>query len=398
MPGENKMKSVARTNSASAFALAVMVMTGMFPVLPGAAQGQPKPRIKFVTTGGTIANYTNPDGTHSRLAISDVIKNIRQRYPQPEVAAILDSIEFSEVETTRVNSGSQSLKDYLASSLEAQNAIDAGFDAVIVTHGTVTSEDTAYFLNLLVGGGAPVILVNSQIDHYSVGNDGDMNLINAIMVASSKGSRGKAVLVENQKILAAREVVKGSDLPGGFSAGALGPLGWIARPDDSVGPYTTAKADQFVTYYRDPVKRGRGTSEFNIKNLVLPDGSFKPLPRVEILAGHYDGRVDVIDALVKLGAEGLVITGMPPFGGVFGEQAARLTELANAGMPIVHTSRNAVLFQNRVYTSENNRIEANNLPWQKARILLQLAMQKTAEQGLKGNARLAEIQRMFEAH
>lgn len=392
------MKSVTRTLCALAFALAVTVAGGIFPVLHGAAQAPAKPRIKFVTTGGTIANYTNPDGTHTRILISDVFKNIRARFPQPEVTSILDSIEFSEVETTRVNSGSQSLTDYLSSSLEAQKAIDAGFDAVIVTHGTVTSEDTAYFLNLLVSGDAPVVLVNSQIDHYSVGNDGDMNLINAIMVASSKSSRGKAVLVENQKILAAREVVKGSDLPGGFSAGALGPLGWIARPDDSVGPYTTAKADQFVTYYRDTVKKGRGTSEFNIKNLVLPNGSFKPLPRVEILAGHYDGRVDVIDALVKVGAEGLVITGMPPFGGVFGPQGARLNELANGGMPIVHTSRNAPLFQNRVYTSGNNHIEGNNLPWQKARILLQLAMQKTAEQGLKGNARLAEIQRIFETH
>jgi hypothetical protein len=81
-----------------------------------------------------------------------------------------------------------------------------------------------------------------------------------------------------------------------------------------------------------------------------------------------------------------------------GGQGARLAELANSGMPIVHTTRNAVLYQNRVYTSPDSQIDANNLPWQKARILLQLAMLKTAEQGLKGNARLAEIQRLFELH
>lgn len=360
--------------------------------------GQGKPRIKFVTTGGTIANFTNPDGTTRRILISDVLENIRARYPQPQVAAVLDSFEFAEVETTRVNSGAQTLKDYLSSSLEAQKAIDEGYDAVIVTHGTVTSEDTAYFLNLLVGGDAPVVLVNSQIDHFSVGNDGDLNLINAIMVASSRSSRGKAVVVENQKILSAREVVKASDLPGGFSAGALGPLGYVARPDDAVGPYSVAKADQFVTYYRSTVKKARATSEFSIKHLVLPDGSFKPLPRVEVLAGHYDGRADVIDAFLKLGAEGLVIAGMPPMGQVPTAQATRLTELAAAGMPIVSTSRNAALFQNRTYTSSNNRVEGGNLPWQKARILLQLAMRKTAEEGLSGDARLAEIQRLFETH
>jgi L-asparaginase len=361
----------------------------------GSVYGQQRPRIKFVTTGGTIAHAAKPDGTTTRLSIPEIIKDIRSRYPQPDVTAVLDSIHITDVEATRVGSGSLNLKEFLTVCREAQKAISEKYDAVIVTHGTTTSEDTVYFLNLLVGGDAPIVLVNSQIQHLSVGNDGDLNLLNAIMVASARGSRGKTVLVENQKVLSAREVVKGSELPGGFSAGALGPLGWIRRP----GPgYSAATADEFVTYYRAPTRKARATSAFNIADLVEVDGSFKALPRVEVIAGHYDGRPDVVEAMVKLGAEGLVVTGLPPNGRAFDAQMARLDELASQGFPVVYSSRNAAQFQNRVTPSPDARLQADNLPWQKARILLQLAMRQTADRGLTGTARLAEIQRLIDTH
>jgi L-asparaginase len=375
--------------------LTAIVIVGIFAGLPHAVHGQVKPRIKFVTTGGTIAHLTKPDGSSGRLTVLEVMRDIRSRYPQPAVAAILDSAEYDPIEVTRVGSSTFSSKEFLSICLEAQKAVSAGVDAVIVTHGTVMSEDTVYFLNLLVGGDVPIVLVNSQIQHMAVGNDGDLNLLTAIMVASAKSSRGKTVLVENQKILPAREVLKGSDLPGGFSAGALGPLGWVRRP--STG-YSAAAADEFVTYYRHPARRGRATSEFNIKELVNADGSFKTLPRVEVLAGHYDGSIDIIDAVMKLGVQGLIVTGLPPGGGAFGPQMAHLDELAKKGLPIVHSSRNAAQFQNRVNPSTDLTLEGDNLPWQKARILLQLAIQKTADRGLTGAARLAEIQRLFNTH
>jgi L-asparaginase/Glu-tRNA(Gln) amidotransferase subunit D len=359
--------------------------------LPAAAQT--KPRIKFVTTGGTIAHLTKPDGSSGRLTIAEVMRDIRSRYPQPSVAAILDSIDFQAVEVTRVGSSTFSSKEFLEICAEAQKGVTDGFDAIIVTHGTVMSEDTVYFLNLLVGGDVPIVLVNSQIQHMAVGNDGDLNLLNAIMVASARSSRSKTVLVENQKIMPAREVLKGSDLPGGFSAGALGPLGWVRRPGEG---YTAANADEFVAYYRQPTRNGRATSEFGIKDLTNADGSFKPLPRVEVLAGHYDGQIDLVDAAVKLGVEGFVVTGLPPSGRGWGPQAEHLEELAKKGMPIVHTSRNAAQYQNRVNPSGSLTIEGDNLPWQKARILLQLAMLKTAS--LQGAARLAEIQRLIDTH
>jgi L-asparaginase len=359
------------------------------------ALAQSKPRIKLVTMGGTIAHLKNPDGTNARIQISQVMRDIRSRYPQPDVRAVLDSVEFSEVEVTRVGSGSLNIEEFMKACAEAQKAVNEGYDGVIVTHGTTTSEDTVYFLNLLVGGDIPVVLTNSQIQHMAVGNDGDLNLLTAIMVASAKSSRGKTVLVENQKILPAREVVKGSDLPGGFSAGALGPLGWVRRPDEG---YTAATADLFVTYYRQPTKKARAQSEFNISQFVTRDGGFRKLPRVEVIAGHYDAQPDVVDAILKLGAQGFIVTGMPPGGSAFGPQAERLEVLAKEGMPVVHTSRNSAQYQNRVNPSSGVRLEGDNLPWQKLRILMQLAMQKTADQELAGTERLKELQRLIDSH
>ena len=375
--------------------LIAAVISGILFPWANEAAAQSKPRIKLVTLGGTIAHLKKPDGTNARIQISQVMSDIRSRYPQPEVRAVLESVEFSEVEVTRVGSGSLNVEEFMRAAAEAQKAVDEGYDAVIVTHGTTTSEDTVYFLNLLVGGDIPIVLTNSQIQHMAVGNDGDLNLLTAIMVASAKGSRGKTVLVENQKILPAREVVKGSDLPGGFSAGALGPLGWVTRPNDD---YTAATADRFVTYYRQPTRKARGTSEFNISQFVSPAGGFKKLPRVEVIAGHYDAQPDVVDAILKLGVQGFIVTGMPPGGSAFGPQSDRLQALATEGMPIVHTSRNSAQYQNRVNPSSSVRLEGDNLPWQKLRILVQLAMHKTGEQSLAGADRLKELQRLIDSH
>ena len=379
--------------SSSVLLVLIAGLASSFATVPGHAQS--KPRIKFVATGGTIANRMNPDGSSTRISIREVMTEIRARYPQPAVAAVLDSIDYSEVDVTRVGSSAFDLKEFLAICREAQKAVDEGYDSVIVTQGTVMSEETVYFLNLLVGGETPIVLVNSQIQHMSVGNDGDLNFLNAIMVASAKSARGQTVLVENQKILPAREVLKGSDIPGGFSAGILGPLGWVGRP---TADYTAAKADEFVTFYRLPSRKGRATSEFSIKELLAPDGSFKSLPRVEVLAGHYGGQVDIIDAFVKLGVEGIVVTGLPPTGRGFGPQAARLAELQKTGMPIIHSNRNAAQFQNLIPSDDDLTIEGDNLPWQKARLILQLAMRKTADRGLEGPARLGEIQRLINTH
>jgi L-asparaginase/Glu-tRNA(Gln) amidotransferase subunit D len=349
------------------------------------------PKIMFVTTGGTIANILFPNGTDGRIQIPDVMANIRERYPQPDVAAVLDSIDPTFSEVTRVGSGSFNLQEFLTIAWEAQKALDGDFDAVIVTQGTVSSEDTCYFLNLLVNTKKPIIVTNSQRQHMSIGNDGDMNLLNAILVATHPESREKgALLVEGAKIMSCREVLKYSDRPGAFLAGATGALGWL--PGGELDENTFDR----IVYYREPTRKHTFTSEFSIKDLVNDDGTFKPLPRVEVLASFYDARPDMVEAFVSLGVEGIVIQGAAPSGGPFAAQRPALVELANSGMPIVQTSRNAGAYEVRVQPSDGPFIGGDNLPSHKARILLQLAMEKTEH--LTGEDRRSEIQRLFNTH
>jgi L-asparaginase len=263
-------------------ALTVATMRSAVVVTTAAEPPAEKPpRIMFLTTGGTIQHKKTPDGSNSRIDLEETIANIRQRYPQPEVAKILDSITPSFKEITLINGADFDLKEFLTIAWEAQKALDGDFDAVIVTQGTVSSEYTCYFLQLLVDSNKPVVLTNSQRQHLSVGNDGDRNLLDSILVASHAASRNKGALqVEDAKITSCREVVKTSSRPGAFLSGSLGALGWVQG--GTLGGNT-----RDVNYYRSPTRQHTADSDFSIKDLVNSDGTFKALPRVEVLPSYY---------------------------------------------------------------------------------------------------------------
>jgi L-asparaginase/Glu-tRNA(Gln) amidotransferase subunit D len=135
-------------------------------------------------------------------------------------------------------------------------------------------------------------------------------------------------------------------------------------------------------------------SELSIKDIANPDGTFKPLPRVEVLPSYYDAKPDVVDAVVKLGVQGFVVHGLAPSGSIFRDQQPRLTELAKQGMPIVQT--HATLPVTMLRCARPPFIGGDDLPSHKARILLQLAMKKTEQ--LTGSARRDKIQQLFNTH
>jgi L-asparaginase len=357
------------------------------------------PRVMFITTGGTIQNMELPNGTSTRINLEDTIANIRERYPQPEVQTILDSINPTFNEVTRIGSGSFDLNEFLTIAWEAQKALDGEFDAVIVTQGTFSSEYTCYFLQLLVNSTKPIIVTNSQRQHMSVGNDGDRNLLDSILVATHPESEGKGALqVEGAKIVSCREVTKNSDRPGAFGAQNLGVLGYLMG--GTLSMEATVPEDN-VVYYREPTRQHTFESEFSIEDLINSTDinnnvTFRELPRVEVLPSFYGAQPDVVDALVSLGVEGIVIQGLAFAGSPFEDQSTELEELAEAGMPIVQTHSNQVVYDGRVPPSEPPFIGGDNLPSHKARILLQLAMVETED--LSGDERRNEIQRLFNTH
>src|SRR5918996_5861023 len=306
------------------------------------------PRVMFITTGGTIQNLELPNGTSTRIDLEDTIANIRERYPQPEVQAILDSINPSFNEVTRIGSEDFDLNEFLTIAWEARKALDGEFDAVIVTQGTFSSEYTCYFLQLLVNSTKPIIVTNSQRQHMSVGNDGDRNLLDSILVATHPESEGKGALqVEGAKIVSCREVAKSSDRPGAFGAQNLGVLGYLRGGTLSMATAT----GENIAYYFAPTRKHTFKSEFSIKDLVNNDGTFKSLPSVEILPSYYSANPGIVDALVSVGVEGIVIQGQASGGTIHTSHAARIEELAEGGMPIVRTHTNQVVYDVRISPS-----------------------------------------------
>jgi len=336
----------------------VLLLAGF--CLPVSGQDQVKPVIHIVATGGTIANTRA-----GRISIEQTIADIRKDFP--ETRTLLDSVEFAITDLIRIGSHDFSSREFLNIARTVNQVIkDPGVKGVIVTQGTFSSEETAYFLHLLVKSDKPVVITNSQRPHGTVGNDGDKNFVDAVSVVLSPDAVDKgAMMVNNQTINSGREVLKTSVRPGAFVSGILGVLGII-------------ESDR-VTFYRTPTRRHTTHSEFDIDSITT-------LPKVEIITAYFDADPGLIRAAAELGVQGIVINGFTNGGLPYKDQRAALEELVGKGTAIVLTARGGL--NNRVaVTSQNRFIEGDNLVAHKARILLQLALTRTSDRD--------EIQRIF---
>lgn len=310
------------------------------------------PLIKLIATGGTIANTS-----HGLIGIDEVLKDI------PQVRALAD---FEVVEATRVRSGSLRLAHWLDVAKAASAAAeDPRINAIIVTHGTFTTEETAYFLHLTVRTEKPFVIVASQRKHDEVGNDGDRNLLDAIRLALSPESRNKGVLVTlHEEIHSAREVVKTNQRPGGFVSLGRSMLGHIEE-------------DQ-VSFFAAPTRRHTFRSEFDIREI-------RELPRVDIIAAYVGGDAAAAQACVAAGAQGLVISGYAYNGRPSADQLEGIEKIAASGIPVVLSNRGG---HGRIPVNWNDPfIQGDSLVPHKARILLMLGLTKTKDP--------QELQRMF---
>ena len=313
-----------------------------------------------MATGGTIANTL--DG---RIPIQQTISDIRKNFP--ETVELLDSVRIEVTDLIRTGSSRFTSKEFLNVARTVNKTIqDPEVRGVIVTHGTVTTEETAYFLHLLVKSDKPIVVTNSQRRHGTVSNDGDKNFLDAVSVVLSPEASGKGVMVvHNQTISSGREVLKTSGHPGAFLSAMYGVLGLI-------------ESDQ-VTFYRAPTRRHTNNSEFDINTITT-------LPKVEVISAYFDADPGLIQAVADLGVQGIVLNGLTTGGGPHVDQQPLLESLADRGMPVVRTARGGM--NNRVTVNPRDKfIEGDNLIAHKARILLQLALTKTSD--------LKEIQRIF---
>ena len=239
---------------------------------------------------------------------------------------------------------------------------------VVVTHGTASLEETAYFLDLALSVEVPVVVVGSQRPISGISTDGRINLVNGIRVAADPAARGMGVMVLlNDEIHAARDVTKTSTMRmQTFRSRDFGVLG-------------QADADR-ISFYRKPVRVTAPNTEFQVAADTV-------LPRVDIVYSYAGADGVAIEALVAAGAKGIVAAGFAP-GGTTAAQKEALSKAFEAGVITMISTRAG---SGRVIDSEWSRptgsIPADNLTPQKARVLLMLALTVTSDP--------SEIRRIF---
>ena len=304
----------------------------------------------MLATGGTIAGAQSsaPGGRYRSGVFS--IRSLIAAAPGIESLARLEAAHVASI-------GSQDMGEavWRALARRAQSALDdPAVTGVVVTHGTDTMEETAYFLNLVVRSPKPVVLVGAMRPATAMSADGPMNLYNAVATAAHPDAAGRGVLVvANDEIHFAREVAKTNTTQvGTFKSTHRGLAGLVSS---AVRRHTMASA------FAIP---GRGA-----------------LPRVDILYAHAGMGRELIDAAVGAGARGLVIAGVG--NGNLGSHArAAAAAAAGAGVAVVRSSRTGGGIVERNVEMDDDRlgfIAADELNPQKARVLLMLGLTRTRD-------------------
>jgi L-asparaginase len=318
-------------------------------------QKSEKPNIVILATGGTIAGAGAAGGygyTSGQFKVGDLIKAV----PGLEKIANLSGEQIANI-------GSQDMNDqvWLALAKRANELLaDPKVDGIVITHGTDTMEETAYFLDLVVKSEKPVVLVGSMRPATAISADGPANLYNAVAVAANPGARGRGVLVVmNDEIHSARNVIKTNttsvetfNSPNRGEAGLVhsGSITWFERMD----------------------KRNTAESEFNVKNL-------DKLPRVDIVYAYANMDATEINAALAAGAKGIVVAGVGD-GNMTKPALDALAKAAKRGVLVVRSTRlpeGMVMRNAEVDDDKLGFVASGELNPAKSRVLAMLALTKT---------------------
>lgn len=321
------------------------------------------PRVVVLSTGGTIAGHGGSSMSLTEYA-AGTLSGEQLVQAVPELAAIA-RVQVEQVSNLGSSNMSFAIWRKLAERIDALFSSDEQEVAgVVITHGTSTIEETAYFLNLTVRHDRPVVLVGAQRPATALSADGPLNLVNAVRTAASPDSRGRGVLVVlNDEINAARDVTKSNTYRlETFNSGELGFLGYVDQDR--------------VAYYRRPDKRHTTASEFDLKAIV-------GLPSVEIVYSAVEASTPLlVDALQQSGVRGIVFaaTGAGSLSDRELEAIAASAQRAQDTVFVRSTRVGNGRVLGRSQYDALGIIPADNLSPQKARILLMLALAVTSDQ------------------
>ena len=335
-------------------AVVAALALGMLAV-PALAQTKRLPNVVILATGGTIAGAaatgTQAGYTSGAVTIDAMIQ---------AVPGIKDLASIKGEQISNVGSQDMSFEIMLALAKRINELLPKpDVDGIVVTHGTDTMEETAYFLNLVVKSSKPVVMVGSMRPSTAVSADGPLNLYNAVGVAVDPKAKGRGVLVVmNDWIHGAHSLTKTSTTA---VQTFMSPLRGL------VGVAAYGKND----FYTNPEWKHTLGSEFNVAGV-------KTMPRVDIIFACADMSPDLIDAAVANGAKGIVIAGVGNgnMNKVSVDAAARA---AKKGVVVVRSSRVATGSVGRnveLNDDELGFVASDEMNPQKARILLSLALIK----------------------
>lgn len=325
-----------------------------------AVQAATLPKIKVLATGGTIAgaqaSQADAGYKSGTFSVNDLIKAV----PQMTNIAVLSGEQVANI-------GSQTMNHEVWLKLgnrvnEVLKSDDT--DGVVITHGTDTLEETAYFLSLVVKSEKPVVLVCAMRPATGISADGPMNLYNGVALAGSPAAKGRGPLVViNDAIHYGRELQK---MHTTFLDAFESPNRGLA------GVMNTGK----VYFYSKNTTRHTTNSEFSLNGLTVEN-----LPRVEIVYSYanFDGKL--IDAAVEQGAKGIVIAGVGD-GNTTDAALVALERAAKKGVAVVRCSRTSAGVADRNIEVNDDKlgfIAGMELNAQKARILLMLGLKKTSD-------------------
>ena len=320
----------------------------------------PTPAVHIIATGGSIAGF-GPDRM-DYIRYPEIGRHLTIEQNLARVPEIGDN--FNIIAENLVSVGSTAIGPAnwiaLAERIHAIVRDEPDTAGIVITHGTATLEETAYFLHLTVKTDRPVVITGAMRPPTAISTDADLNLLDAVRIAAAPdAAAGMGVLtVLNNEIHCAREVYKANTLRvETFRPGELGFLGY-------------ADSDHRVVFYRRPVRKHTTATPFTV------DGR-AGLPRVDIVHSYAGADGMLVDAVRAHGSAGLVLAG---FGaGTFPPAVIAAAEQAvAAGMPVVLASRSSagrVVMTPR--KAEQGFIVADNLMPQKARILLMLGLTLT---------------------
>lgn len=315
-----------------------------------------KPKVYILATGGTIAgtgaSATASGYTAGKVAIQSLIDAV------PQIADVAD-VKGEQI----VSIGSQDMNDQvwltLAKKINTLLATDS-VDGIVVTHGSDTMEETAYFLNLTVHNNKPVVLTGAMRPSTAISADGPLNLYNSVCTAADPSSKGRGVMiVMNGLILGAEATQKMNTVDvQTFQAPDQGPLGYVY---DSKPHYTMSTLKKHTT-----------ESVFDVAGL-------DSLPKVGIVYSYADVQSDTVDPFLSNGYEGIVHAGVGN-GNIHKNVFPKLDEAVKNGIVVVRSSRcptGPVTLDDEVDDTAHKFVASWELNPQKARVLLKLALTKT---------------------